>query len=164
MGQPDESKSLRRRAPSYDTRKSAGNPNFVPIEELGDFATGGGGNLGSSLTSGRGDEDHLRVVTLLVFHKHDADDDTRHELSAIDRSAEHQRVKWIAVERNRLRNISVVHGKTADRRRERAIEPERVGRHVEFPLPPLTARDLDVGVHGAIGVPRRRVAPDMPVM
>ena len=103
----------------------------------------------------------FRIRAFLVFHEHHADDFSGHHRSAGQRRTEHQDVERIAVVRDRLRHEAVVHGVAAKIVRHHAIDPSRVGLHVELVLAPFAERNLDVSIHGTVGIHRRRVAPEM---
>src|SRR5688572_19780790 len=89
---------------------------------------------------------HLRVDALFVGHLHQSNDDAFDNFAGLERRAEHQYVKRIAVIRHRLRNDAIVDGIAADLFRNHPIDGRRVLRHVEFEFLPATTWDFDVGV------------------
>src|SRR5688572_11801153 len=71
---------------------------------------------------------HLRIQPLLIFHEHDAQNDSAHQLTTWQWGAKDQHVEWIAVIRHRLRYEAIVHGITADVLGHDTIDGAKIGR------------------------------------
>ena len=85
----------------------------------------------------------------------------RTSLAAGKWRAKHQHVEGVAVVGHCLWHKTVVHRIAANLVRHHAIDRARVGLHVEFPLPKLAKRNLDIPIHRPVLIHRRRVTPDM---
>src|SRR5262245_35430579 len=109
MSDRDVFAALGDRAPPRHFRELAGFVILVPPEIRRDLVADGSCQLvrGAAVSSNRRQHD-LRVVTLLIVHVHQADDDAAHELTAWQWWPEYQHVEGIAVVRDGLRHESVV--------------------------------------------------------